>query len=276
MKTIPNALLSYFVCIFLLIGKSQAGSFFTEFGLSSEYSHYEEQNTQGHRLNREEGGLNGGSFSFGYRPTLDTELQLSHERVVGEVEYDGFTQSGSNLSTQTKEEFNSFSIGFKRNLGDVYGLTGLRWYVSSALNHRDWDRKIQPSSAALGLNENYSWNELDLSIWLDYKISAKGKLSSRIGSVYGFNEKIEVDLTGIDAGKQSFHFGEVKGRYFNLGYNYSLNAASEVSLLVSYQYWHFDRSGVHTVDIGPQSINLTEPESDMHRAGVHVQFRSTF
>jgi len=276
MKTNPTALLAYLVFLFLMSGNSQAASFFTEFGLSSEYFHYEEQNTQGHRLNREEGLLNGGSFSFGFQPTGNTEFKLTHERVYGEVEYEGFTQSGSGLSTKTKEKFDLFSIRYKRRLGNINGLKYLNWHVSTALNHRNWERKIQPSSAALGLNENYSWNELDFSIEGDYKISASGMLTSKIGMFFGFNEKIDVDLSEVGAGKPSFHFGKVNGQNFNLGYKYLLNTSSEISLLVSYQYWHFDRSGVHSINIGPRRINLTEPESDMHRAGVHVQFRSIF
>jgi len=276
MKTMFIALLACFASNFLLSGSSQAASFFTELALSSEYFHYEEQNTQGHRLNREEGHINGASISFGYQPTGNTEFKLTHERVFGEVKYEGFTQSGSGLSTKTKEKFNLSSIRFKQYLGNINGLTGLNWYISTALNHRGWERKIQPSSAALGLNENYSWNELDLSIGGDYKISAKSMLTSKIGTVFGFNEKIDVDLSEIGAGKPSFQFGKVRGKNFNFGYKYLLNAISTISLLVSYQYWHFERSNVHSINLGPRKINLTEPESDMHRAGVSVQYRSSF
>jgi hypothetical protein len=158
-------------------------------------------------------------------------------------------------------------------LGNINGLTGLNWYVSTALNYRDWERNIQPSSAALGLNESYSWSELDLSMGGDYQM---GRLMSRIGMVFGFNEKIDVDLSEIGAGKPSFQFGKVRGQNFNLGYKYALNSISEISLLAFYQYGNFDRSGVHSINIGPRRINLTEPESDMHRAGVSVQYRSCF
>jgi len=276
MKTIPTAFLVYFVCSIFLSEQGQAAPLFLELGLSSEYFHYEEQNIKGQRLNREEGLLNGGFISFGYQPTLDTEWQLTHQRVYGEVKYSGQTQSGSSLNTKTEEKFDLFSIRFKRCLGNVYGISGFNWYISTALNHRHWERKIQPSSAALGLNENYSWNELDLSIEADYKISERGRMISRVGSVLGFNEKFEVDLTAIGASKPSFNFGQVKGQHFRLGYKYALETGSEISLLASYQYWHFDRSRTHLVNAGPRRIELTEPESDMHRAGLHVQFRSTF
>ena len=276
MKTIPIAFLVYFACSTFLSEQGQAAPLFLELGLSSEYFHYEEQNIEGLRLNREEGQLNGGFVSFGYQPTLGTEWLLTHQRVYGEVEYRGQTQSGASLNTQTKEKFDLFSIRFKRCLGNVYGISGFNWYVSTALNYRNWERKIQPSSGALGLNENYTWNEFDLSIEADFKVSEKGMMTTRIGSVLGFNEKIDVDLTAIGAGKPSFNLGEVKAQHFSLGYKYAPQEGYEVSLLASYEYWHFDRSRTHIVNAGPRSIKLTEPESDMQRAGVHVQLRSFF
>jgi len=276
MKTTPITLLLCLFCTLSFSGQSKAQKLYADLGLNSQYFNYEEQNNEGVMLNREEGYLNGGTIAIGYKPTMDTEWRLSHERLYGSVDYDGLTQNGSMLHTQTEEEISLFSIRFKQSLGEVYGIPGLNWFVSTALNHRHWDRDIQATSMSLGLSENYSWNEFDLSIEANYKLSSKNIMIAQIGFAIGFNEKIEVDLHKIGAGKPSFNLGDIKGKHVNFGYQRLLGDASSLSVSLTYQYWHFDRSGDHSITTGPRRITISEPESDTHQAGIYMQYRSAF
>jgi len=276
MKNSSATFFVYFICIVCSSEQAQAKNVFVDFGLSRHSFNYAQWSVAGNRLNDENGQLNGGRVSVGYTPSSDSELQLTYERIDGTVEYDGLTQAGSALLTKAAENFKLFSLRFKRNLGITDFITNINWFASAAVNHRNWERHIQEKTADSGLRENYVWDEFDLSLEAHYPISDKNIVTSQVGSITGFNETLEVDLSTMGVDKPKLQLGSVSGQYLNLGYKRLVSTSSTLDIVATYQYWHFDRSDDHLVDAGLRRLGLSEPEGKTHQAGVKIQLRMVF
>jgi hypothetical protein len=114
-----------------------------------DYKEYDD----GERLNHEHGTLYG--LAGGVRSGLDAvSIEGNISWFGNDIRYDGQTQAGAPVRTRTDEEIldGSARIGwrFRRQQRLQYQLFG-------GVGYRRWQRDIESTSAATGVDETYSW-----------------------------------------------------------------------------------------------------------------------
>ncbi|WP_236860698.1 outer membrane beta-barrel protein [Candidatus Reidiella endopervernicosa] len=120
-------------------------------GLSLLNFGYEEFDTDGRSLNREDGWLPGISASIIERDgAWFGEARAS--LYGGSVDYDGETQSGAPFTTETK----TWLFDSNYRLGHWFGdAPRIAPYIG--VGYHRWDRDIQGKGAVVGLSELYQW-----------------------------------------------------------------------------------------------------------------------
>lgn len=127
-----------------------------ELGANNQYFHYEETLPDGTVFNTEKGWLPGLFLSASVYLPADLQLKTSVSRAKGTVDYEGATQAGRALSTQTSETLTRIDMELATPLptffnGSLSAIAGV--------SHTRWNRKIQPTRSTSHLYEHYRWYE---------------------------------------------------------------------------------------------------------------------
>jgi hypothetical protein len=233
---------------------------------------YREFSEQGRELNREDGILPGVRLSA--RSSRDRVfVRLDASLHDGTVDYDGETQTGAPVETDTGTRLFSFSAEAGRWVGARPG----RWGAYLRVARRLWERDIQSTGSVQGLYEEYRWSEVGAGLRHVWPASEQGRWTHEL-SAMAFavvDGDIFVELSGVEGRNwddTSLELGDESG--YRLRYTASRELASGRLLRIEpyYAYWEFGRSNTRTITANGSatSLTVTEPRSESRRIGVSV------
>lgn len=127
-----------------------------ELGASSQYFYYEETLPDGTIFNTEKGWLPGLYLSASARLPAGLQLNASISRAKGSVDYEGATQTGRALITNTTETLTRVNVELASPL-PAFSPGSLS--LIAGVSHTRWNRKIQPTPSTSHLYEHYRWYE---------------------------------------------------------------------------------------------------------------------
>ena len=251
-----------------------------EFDLGGEllWFDYREFDTDGSLLDKETGPL----------PGLAARWQLAGARwflaaegewVPGLVEYDGQTQNGIPVRTDTRTFLFDARLLGGRAFGD-----GNRFRLFGGLGYHDWYRDIQPGTAVdgspvAGLLEVYQWAYLlaggELRIWHSgrHEVHLEGRYRQMLFGT------MAVDFKGY----QGYDDADVvlateDGLRLALRWRWELGPGQALVFEPHYATWNLGRSNLAAVIRNGAStgILILEPRSQTRKVGMQVSYRWRF
>ncbi len=225
---------------------------------------YKETSSDNRVLDRESGDITGVDLKMEYlfvdRISFFSELTLAS----GGVDYDGQTQSGNSLETQTLQQWRSLSLGIQ------YQLT-FNMMLSSALLRYEWERDIQSNNSTIGLFEFYRWNEIELSFkhhFLNYRQST---LWYQIGTMRTHDLTVSVNLDILNLSNVHLPLGNHWGEKVSIGWQKeSIDKTYYWGVSFTLQQWNFGKSDEKMVSNGRNLFTISEPESQSHHRMLRV------
>lgn len=246
-------------------------SYAVEIGMSAElmYFNYEEFDTSGNSLNKENGLLPGLTLLASQaHQAINNTVEISI--FDGEVDYDGQTQSGQPYRTNTDETIYRFlykiSWSPENNKGAFYAKT--YW--------QQWDRNILPNNGVSGLFERYQWWSFEAGIQTLLYKNDRHDLLFELGVLKTTNGTIKIDLSNSGYGTPILDLGDDIG--FNGALNYRINFGQNSNLQFGFRYtnWGFGRSNSRTLSNGSNTITIVEPESTSYQTTATVSYIYNF
>lgn len=237
-------------------------------GIAFGYLDYEETDIDGRRLNRETGVLPGlvASVSETAGPW---RAELAGSYFAAEVDYDGVTNLGNPARTHTDARISDLSLSVAHRLAvtqqhPVDITVGLGW--------RRWQRDIQSTPTATGVDETYDWPYVHLGVISEWPLhtgtvrgglrlqqSMAPRLDARFGGGASIND-LEPDAK--------------LGTRLNLAWISKLSATRSIVIESWYETWRFDASAPGTVfQAGVPVGTAFEPASDTHFVGLSLSYR---
>ena len=131
-----------------------ASTFHFGVGFDAMYFDYREFNSEDILLDKETGPMPGLHLSAA---VVDDNWysELVYEYHLGTVDYDGQTQNGDPLTTETEEDIVDLSFIIGRYFGHA---SRHRSAVYAGLGYHYWERNILPTGNVAGLLETYKWS----------------------------------------------------------------------------------------------------------------------
>lgn len=230
-----------------------------------QYQHFEyEENHDGNRLNKEDGELPG------------LELRLEEYRgqwyarawgryADGEVDYDGQTNAGAPLNTDTDETIWHGHLGLGRWLTSPDSFLDLGLQAGGGYRH--WERDIQSTSTVLGLEETYRWPYLSAGATaLKTRGAATWSLEAEL--LWPINPEVEIDDNPV-FNKTELDLEQQLGGRLALRWHQDLNPRLGLALELWYEHWELGQSDTETINAkGGGTLSIFEPDSDTDIIGV--------
>jgi hypothetical protein len=246
-------------------------------GLSVMEFGYKEFGDRGELLNREDGLLPG--LTLGVVQTWNNWFGgLEGSINSGEVTYDGRTQSGIPLETDTDERIiaTALQLGywFNRPKSFNYALYG-------GLGYRYWRRDIQPTaltdgSPIAGLLETYQWKYGLLGIKIKYNQSDIVHWKIDVQLMRTIDPEIEVDFQGFEGFDDTrLELNEKYGTSINISWNYAYNKTQSLEITPFYEQWDLGRSPEKTLTSNgvPVGLHIFEPRSETRNIGISIMLK---
>jgi hypothetical protein len=163
-------------------------------------------------LDRESGALGGGSLSAGLS-WRHWRLELAASLVLGTINYQGHTQRGLPLTTQTRLQHLQLA------LRPTYQIVSTPFFIGASLEDRTIDRRIEATMLAQGLHETLNQWQLG-PLWGARWESSFGlwvELWARV--VWTFASTLDVDFEGLyDNGTLSLPSSDAESAAIDLSY----------------------------------------------------------
>ncbi len=225
----------------------------------AEYSNYNQ------RLDRELGWLPGLALSA--RLSSQNGYQLSYEINYhrGAIDYNGLTNYGAALHTQTDETLLTHRIRLGRQLKKNIAL------FASASRHA-WNRDIRTTSIAIGPYEEYRWKEYSAGIDLSLASNEKTTWLLEAAALRTSQVKQFLDYSEANLGTANLNLGENPGIRVQLAWHYNDSTQWSVNVKTRYEYWTFGESGGTRTTGGASSIPLSEPRSETSILSIQAAF----
>lgn len=230
---------------------------------------YKEFNEQGVLLNREDGLVPGVKIEMG-KNWQDFSGELCFKLFDGVVDYDGQTQSGIPLRTDTDERIITFEglLRYKLRLSPQNNAN-----LIAGIGHREWRRDIRGTGIVSGLFEIYRWKYLIVggaaTFW------QKGKWSAGIDvrwlrpirptmmvDIVGYDE-VTLDLESRSSARVNFPI-RIFGTY-----------EREWTISPYWESWRLGRSDDEQLTINgvPTPATVHEPRSKTNIVGLTVSVK---
>lgn len=233
---------------------------------------YKEFDAGGELLDREDGVVPGVILGVS-REWRDLHLVVDFSHYGGDVDYDGQTQSGIPITTQTNAQFSSISFRAERRERTT---TGRAYGTYVGLGYTRWVRDIESTRTAggtfvQGLLETYTWwtAEVGARVALYQAGSATWQLDARF--LYTLYPSVEVDSHGL--------FDRVtlepEGRPgFRVALPWEYGAKGQATRFIAepwIEYFEFGESDPETITTGGVPVGTAlEPRSETRNLGVSV------
>lgn len=218
---------------------------------------YEEFSVDGSSFNKETGYLPGISISASQKtkPSSTFNNKIELEIFDGQVDYDGQTQLGIPLTTDTNETV------YKLHYTITYSPANKIGSVYSKLSWQSWERDILPTNITSGLFERYQWWAVELGFSNEIYRDSINSTYFSLGISNIFNGDIVVDLTNLGFNKPRLKLGDSSGVSASLSHQYKISKNESLGLSLNIQRFRFGRSNTKTISNNFIAFNITEPRS---------------
>ena len=229
------------------------------------YFNYDEFDDNKVTLDTEIGFIPGFSFNI-----QDNHNSFGGHIFTGEVEYDGQTQAGVPVITDTDESLYYFY--FRHDF--LTDNTSHNFFVG--LNYQLWERFIQSTAGVSSLYEEYRWWHLEAGFKLEKTLGNNSKYKFELAGTRTINGRILVDLEPFGFASPTLQLGDKPGLRSLLALELKADSYSIMSIGVEYKYWGFGKSNTETLSNGIDTISVHEPESVSNLLRFFVQFTQGF
>ena len=225
---------------------------------------YQEHDSTGEELNREQGYLQG------YWLSLATSLAPSHQwrvdwrRQAGVLSYRGQTQSGVPHNTTTLEGSSRLRVGWR------YQPQASGYWFQWWAGHELWQRNIRASDGVAALNERYRWDLVMLDLGYNWRLNAQQRVSISAQAGHLFNGELEVYLNRFGFGSPDIALKY--GRLLGVAADYQLALTERWRVTLKYQLEHrqFEQSRPVSASNGVQTIQLREPKNTLQSSALWI------
>lgn len=226
----------------------------------------------GKRLNHERGTLFGLSASVGKRWRKHF-IEGDINWLANNVNYDGQTQNGAAVSTTTDEVITSGAALFGRYFQ-------VRENVQLALvagpGYRHWQRDINSTRSAQGLDETYTWWYGQLGLRGVYQSAERRTWLADVKLIRPFAAEIDIDFRN-EIDNVSLTLGEQTSLQLNLSYQMKLTKNWLLDVTGFYTAWDIGRSREASLRRNGTAIGkVFEPASETRSAGFRVSASYAF
>ena len=220
----------------------------------------------GERLNHEHGTLFGLSASAGKRwQRYFIEADISW--LANSVDYDGQTQNGAPVSTDTEESIVSGAALYGRYFQVQ---EKLQLALIAGAGYRHWQRDINSTRSAQGVDETYTWWYGQLGVRGVYQSAVRHNWLAEVKLIRPFAAEIDIDF-GNEIDNAALTLGEKTSVQLNLAYQFRLTNNWRLDVAGSYTAWDIGRSREGTLRRNGTAIGkVFEPESETRNVGLRV------
>lgn len=224
-----------------------------------------EESLDGETLLEESGLLYGLAFTAkgGGDIYMPLTFKFKGEGFLGTVDYDGQTQEGTPLTTDTDY------VGFKAEIDGGWklfvGENGSSFEPFMGLGGKWWNRDIQSTGSAFGIEENWSSYYGRLGIRGENVNSNQLKLFIELAAILPFKNENEVDLSSFGIGQVTVEPGNETSFWAEAGIKFR-----QLRLSIFYEGLRFSESDPE--GLGPFLIFQPESEADIYGANIGVAF----
>mgnify|MGYP001827127147 FL=1 len=244
-------------------------------GVDAMYFDYREFDDNDILLNKEEGLLPGLVLSA----TLDWEnwySELNYQYNRGTVEYDGQTQSGIPIITDTDEDIIVVNLLLGRYFG---GAAAYRSAIYAGLGYYYWERNILSTGSVSGLFETYEWSYALLGGKFSLLKSSNNGLLLDVRLRRMLNATMQVDFLGYqNYDNLELDIGEEWSLRVALPYFMTIDQHARFSIEPYLTTWFIGRSPDEQITSGgvPIGISAYEPRSETTNVGISFKYLYSF
>jgi len=191
----------------------------------------------------------------------------------GRAQYDGHTQDGANLRTQTDETFYHAGLTLGENLKWLE--TPLSIYTS--MEYHQWDRDILATTISQGLFERYKWWELSFGTIVNLIKTTPHNLTLNLSIIRTIRPEIMVDLSAHGYGKPEIDLVSKLGTAIELSYTLHTENNYQFKLAGKYKTWKFGASKFKTLSNESSTpLAIKEPDSTTHTVEMRFDLERRF
>ena len=255
-----------------------APTFHLGVGFDAMYFDYREYNGNDILLDKETGPMPGLHLSTALRWD-NWYSELVYEHHLGTVDYDGQTQNGDPLATDTEEDIVDLSLIVGRHFGVA---SRYRSAMYAGLGYHNWERNILPTSTVAGLLETYEWSYALLGVKFSFLKSSKNGLLLDLRARRMLNATMEVDFLGfMNWDNTTLNLGEDWSYRIGLPYILSLSQNASLTIEPYISTWFIKRSDTQEITSGGQPLTpvrlvIHEPQSETTNVGIGIRYVHQF
>lgn len=230
---------------------------------------YKEFDDQDVLLDREDGPMPGFVMEAGSN-WQDVSGTLRFELFSGLVKYDGQTQSGIPLTTDTDERITKFEALLRF---DVKALADNDGVFIAGLGHREWRRDIRATNITSGLFEVYRWKYLTVGGAVTFLRREKWSGEVDVRWLWPIAPTMSLNLTGFDA--VTLNLKSRSSARVGFNFRFVTDAGQKWAISPYWESWNLGRSNDArlTVSGAPTALTVHEPRSETNVGGVAVTVR---
>lgn len=225
------------------------------------YKEFDDQNVL---LDREDGLIPGFVMELG-KNWQDVSGALRFELFSGLVDYDGQTQSGIPLTTDTDEHITRFEALLRF---DVKALAESDGVFIAGLGYREWRRDIRATNITSGLFEVYRWQYLTLGGAATLLRRAKWSGDIDVRWLWPIDPTMSLDIAGFDA--VTLNLKSRSSARVGFNFRFVTKAGQEWVINPYWESWSLGRSNDERLTVGgvPTALTVHEPRSETSVGGV--------
>lgn len=228
---------------------------------------YREESADGSLLDQERGALPGFCAAAAQgRGRVFVRVAGCYYR--GTVSYDGHTQSGVPVSTDTDE-----SLGDGRlEVGARFGVPGARVYrIYGLVGYRRWERTIRSTPSVNGLSETYTWPYVGLGANGVLLRRGRWQWNADLQLREPVRPRVHIDFRGL-YDTSTVRPAALPGFRLALPLTYRLSPTTGVTVTPYWDFWRLGKSDVNTLYQGGVPVGTVhEPASRTSSPGVSLQ-----
>jgi hypothetical protein len=230
---------------------------------------YKEFSESGVLLDREDGLLPGVAVEVARR-IGDWRLSGDGRYFSGSADYDGRTNFGTPISTETDERVYSLSLRIARE----FRIDGWSIAPYAGYGYHRWQRDIKPTQTAGGapvggLFEVYTWKTAELGVLTRLALRERFHAGVDLRVIGVLDPEVEVRFGSVfdDA---RLALGERSGARLAFIGAYALDENLGIRVELYHEGWSFGRSASQPLTSGgsPTAVSAVEPRSETRNTGV--------
>jgi hypothetical protein len=231
-------------------------------GVIIEDFHYEEENDAGDLLDSEDGLLPGLAFEL-KAGAGNWLVKGNYHLLGGEVDYQAYSGSDSELNSQTDTLINevSLSLGYVQEIAEN---TCLEYFGGIGL--RLWDRDIQSLPGISGLHEKYQWPYVHLALRPSVQYTEKDRGSFLLMVKKTFDATLDVEFQQGSYDPLTLDLGDGLGLELHASWAHQFDDHTSLELGPYLRYWRFDKSAGFTLTNAGVPVGMVHEPANLTRS----------